>query len=334
MPGLPDVEAPPGTPGAAPSEPAAPSDSTPSGATPSGATPSGATPSAATPRPRFWHVQPGAAIGWDVDEPLISGRTEWQEYRFWRSEQFGVCTAIDGDLQSTEIDCPTYHEALVHPAMLLHPSPRKVLILGGGEGATAREVLRHETVDSVVMVDIDERFVDLCRREMPQFSAGAFDDPRLTVRYDDALEPSARSGGPYDVIIGDLTDEIAEIAPGKSFHGAPFYGELGRELAPEGYLVTQASALGLFDYETHRYIRGQIRTVFEAAYSYRAMIDSFFEAWSFVVAGRPLPLPELGTLEALFGQRMRDRGIGLEHFDAPSLAACFRLDKRIRRRLA
>lgn len=271
-------------------------------------------------------------VSWPVDRVLRSGKSEFQEYLLWRSAELGVCTAIDGDLQSTEIDCPTYHEALVQPAMLLHPAPRRVLILGGGEGATARQVLRHRTVEKVTMVDIDRTFVEICRREMPHFSRGAFDDERLEVRFEDALETASRRGGPYDVILGDLPDRTEEVAPGRSFHGVDLYRALRAELSPGGLLATQAGPLGLLDHRGHRQIRARLSAAFGPAHSYRTIVDSFFEAWSWILSARDT-LPGLGDLEATFTHRLAQRKIELEHFDAPSLAAAFRLDKRIRRLL-
>lgn len=283
-------------------------------------------------RSHFWQQDDDVTIGWPIERVLESGRTPYQSYVFWESSQHGVCAAIDGDVQSTEVDCATYHEALVHPAMLIHPRPRRVLILGGGEGATAREVLRYDDVEAVVMVDIDRHFVELCRQKMPHFSRGAFDDPRLEVRFENALEPESRRGGPFDVIIGDLTDEVEEGEQG-SFNSVKFFSSLRQQLSPDGILVTQASSFGLVDHHNHLRIRRHLSASFAAVRSYRAMIDSFYEAWSWLLCS-PVELPDVARLDELFARRLDHHRLELEHFDALSLAACFHLNKRLWRLLS
>jgi len=264
-----------------------------------------------------------------VEEVVVSVTTPFQRCVLWRSKTLGLCVTIDDDLQSTEMDCSAYHEALVHPAMLLHGAPRKVLICGGGEGATAREVLRYRSVQQVVMVDIDEVFVDLCKQYLDAWHRGAFDDPRLEVRFEDIFEVLAQSDETYDVIIGDLTDVVDEIAPGKSFHSVAFYESLAKRLRPGGVIATQGSALALFDHSNHVTIRAHMGGVFDHTASYRATLDSFFVPWGFVVASNKT-LPPITVLEQVIEQRWRDAGLELEHFDARSLAACFALNKRLR----
>lgn len=116
-------------------------------------------------------------------------------------------------MQSAAYDEYIYHECLVHPAMLAHNAPGQVFIGGGGELATAREVLRHKTVQRCLMVDIDKTVVDMAREQLPEWGNGCFDDPRLEVVYDDAfarlaMEPDST----FDVIIMDICDPV-EVPP-------------------------------------------------------------------------------------------------------------------------
>ena len=110
-------------------------------------------------------------------------------------------------MQSSEVDEWVYHELLVHPALTLHPAPRSVFICGGGEGATAREVLRHKGVEEVVMVDIDKVVCDFCREHL-EHNQAAFADARLTLIHDDARAQLEQWPGKFDVIIGDLADPL------------------------------------------------------------------------------------------------------------------------------
>lgn len=263
---------------------------------------------------------------------LASGRTPYQGYTIWRSPAQGVCITIDGDLQSTGLDRPTYHEALVHPPMTFHGDARRVLICGGGTGVTAHEALRYRCVEQVTMVDIDREFVESCRTHIPWWHGDTFEDPRLTVHYEDIFSYVDRCDDRFDVILGDLTDVVAEVAPGRSFHSPAFYRSLRGLLNPGGILCTQASALSLLDFETHRSIRDAIAEAVPALHSYRAHHDTFFAPWSFVVAGLA-PLPPVDDLAACFRRGFQRHDLDLQHFDAESLAACFALNLRIREKI-
>ena len=268
-----------------------------------------------------------------ISEWSFSGMSEFQSYEIVQSPDLGTCVIIDGDLQSTELDCATYHEALVHPAMLSSPKrPRTVLICGGGEGATLAEVLKYNSVERVVMVDIDEAFIKDCIKYLPEWSKGAFDDPRLELRCEDIFAYLATCTEEFDVIIGDLTDVIEECAPGLSFHNSSFYKRLRGLLSPRGILSTQASALSLLDYKTHNYIRSSIQKSFAEVQSYRAHHDSFKVPWSFILASDALESSHLKRM-VLFEQGLDQNQINLEHFDGTSLAASFILEKRIRDKL-
>src|SRR3972149_10779996 len=114
-----------------------------------------------------------------IESNLYLGATRFQKAEIITTKSFGRCLVLDGKIQSSELDEFIYHEALVHPAMLAHPKPEAVLIAGGGEGATLREVLAHRSVKRVVMVDLDQEGVELCRRHLPAWHQGSFDDPKV-----------------------------------------------------------------------------------------------------------------------------------------------------------
>lgn len=119
---------------------------------------------------------------------------------------YGRCLFLDGDLQSAEIDQNAYHAALVEPAFRFNPNIHTALVLGGGEGATARKILNHQGVEKVTMVDIDEQLVTICEQHLPEWHQGAFADKRLSVTYQDASEFVQKPAEQYDLIVWDLTD--------------------------------------------------------------------------------------------------------------------------------
>jgi thermospermine synthase len=144
---------------------------------------------------------------------LADHRSEFQRARVVKTRPFGKILVLDTQTQSASFDEKTYHESLVQPAMLLHPNPQHVFIGGGGEFATAREVLKHRSVEKCVMVDIDEAVCNMCREHLPEWGDGVFEDSRLEVHYEDAkgfLEADPRK---YDVIIMDIADPV-EAGPG------------------------------------------------------------------------------------------------------------------------
>ena len=151
---------------------------------------------------------PDLAMMLQVRQVLYSGETAYQRVEILESELFGRSLVLDGKTQSTERDEHLYHEALVHPAMLLHLGPRTVFIGGGGEGGTLREVLAHRSVERVVMLDLDREVVDLCRRYLPQHHQGSFNDPRVELCHQDAREYLANSDERFDVMIMDLVDPL------------------------------------------------------------------------------------------------------------------------------
>ncbi|PLZ82021.1 spermidine synthase, partial [Fischerella thermalis WC213] len=132
----------------------------------------------------FWvneYITPWDIYAHGVTAVLAYQKTEYQEMYIVETGTYGKALVLDGKWQSCTGDEFLYHEPLVHPAMIFHGAPRKVLILGGGEGATAREVLRWQTVDKVVMIDIDGEVVEACKQHLSEMHQNAFDDPRLHV---------------------------------------------------------------------------------------------------------------------------------------------------------
>ncbi|MEM4904274.1 MAG: methyltransferase domain-containing protein, partial [Desulfurococcaceae archaeon] len=177
-----------------------------------------------------------------VNRVFALEKSPYQEVVFAEIEGFGKSLLLDKFIQSTEKDEYIYHELLVHPAMALHRNPEKVLILGGGEGATLREVLKHNTVKEVVMVDIDPVVVEFSKKYLEHMHQGSFDDPRSKVIIMDGKDYIKRGPSSYfDVVIMDLTDPYAsEVA--RPLYSSEAFAEIKRILKPEGVVVTQAGS--------------------------------------------------------------------------------------------
>jgi len=167
---------------------------------------------------------------------LYDSATAHQRLRVFENPTFGRVLTLDGVVQTTEGDNFVYHEMLTHVPILAHGAARRVLIVGGGDGGMAREVLRHASVAEVTMVEIDAGVVAFSKEYLPMLSQGAFDDPRLTLVIADGAAFMRDTAGGFDVIIVDSTDPVG---PGEVLFTDSFYGHAKRALAPGGILVTQ-----------------------------------------------------------------------------------------------
>src|SRR5262249_24128660 len=152
---------------------------------------------------------------------------------------YGKCLVLDGRIQSSVADDFIYHETLVHPAMLLHPRPETALVIGGGEGATLREILRYPSIRRAVMVDIDQAVGRACRRHLPEMHRGAFDDQRVELRHEDARAWLQTTVERFDVAIVDLTEPLEE-GPACLLFTREFYRLLSDRLTAQGVLALQA----------------------------------------------------------------------------------------------
>ena len=174
----------------------------------------------------------------------------------------------------------------MHPALLAHPLPRRVLVLGGGEGATLREALRHPTVEAAVMVDIDRELVEVCRERLPEFHQGAFDDPRTTLVFADGRAwLAAQPDGSFDVVILDLPEPLEE-GPARLLFTREFYDLVRRKLAAGGLAAVQSGTAGPWG-RLLPDLHGTLRSVFPRVVAYTAFVPSFMDLYGFHLVGGP-----------------------------------------------
>ena len=149
-----------------------------------------------------------ASFRYAVSDVLVRKKTRFQDLAIVETPAFGKALILDGNWQSCVGDEFLYHEPLVHPAMLFFGAPRRVAILGGGEGATLREILRWNTVERAIMIDLDMEVVTACKEHLPEMHQGAFDDPRSEVLACDATDWLDSTDERFDVVISDLPRSI------------------------------------------------------------------------------------------------------------------------------
>lgn len=176
-----------------------------------------------------------------VDKTLFSGQSEFQSVDVVETRGHGKMLLNDGLVMVTERDEYSYHDMIAHVPLFTHPNPKNVLVIGGGDGGTAREVIRHSSVEKCTMVEIDEMVVNACKEYIPQTSS-KLSDPKINLIIGDGVkfvEDSANKGTKFDVILVDSTDPIG---PAQPLFGPEFYENIFKCLSDDGIVVSQGES--------------------------------------------------------------------------------------------
>ena len=183
----------------------------------------------------------GISIRIKIKNILYHSRSKLQEIAVLETEKIGRMLVIDGITMLTEWDEFAYHEMISHVPLIVHTKPSRILIIGGGDGGTVREVIKHPEVELVHVCEIDEEVVRVCRKYMPSL-ASSFDDPRVQIFFEDGAQFISKKSWTYDVIIVDSTDPLG---PGQILFQEEFYKDLKDALSKEGIAVTQCESIYL-----------------------------------------------------------------------------------------
>jgi spermidine synthase len=260
-----------------------------------------------------------------VDRVVFSGRSRHQSIDIIDTPEYGRMLLLDNVVNSSTRDEHIYHETLIHPAALTHPQPRSALIVGGAEGASVRELFRHPSIERVVMVDIDEELVDLCRRHLPSLHAGVFDDPRLTLFFGDGRRYLAETNERFDLIYIDLSDPVAD-SPAVYLYTREFYQLVFDRLTEEGACGLQGETIKPWKIELHARMVNTLAEVFPHVAAYPYMLPAFHEPHAQIAVSRGED-PRRADL----GGRMAQRGLNLQYLSPDNLANLFFLPAHIQR---
>ncbi|MBC8541939.1 polyamine aminopropyltransferase [Bianquea renquensis] len=170
-----------------------------------------------------------------VDRQLYCGQSEFQRIDVFESKEFGRFLTLDGYMMLTEKDEFIYHEMITHVPMAVHPTVRKVLVIGAGDGGVIRELTRYPSIDHIDLVEIDPLVLEVCRKYLPQTSC-RLDDERVHIRFEDGLKYIRTRENEYDLIIVDSTDPFG---PGEGLFTKEFYGNCFKALRDDGIMVNQ-----------------------------------------------------------------------------------------------
>lgn len=256
-------------------------------------------------------------------------QTEYQDMSIIETANYGKMLILDGRIQSAEKDEYIYHECLVHPGLIAHPKPQKVLVIGGGEGATIREILRHPSIHSVVMVDIDEQVVHGCMVHLPEWHQGAFTDPRTTLVFADGKRYVETTKERFDCVIIDICDALEE-GPALALYTKEFYHAVKQILNPGGVVVVQAMELYALEHENHLIVSGMLKQAFRHVNSYSTYIPSFWCNWGYIVASDAINIKALSAHEVDSRLNARKLSSILRHYDGECHQHLFSLPKAVR----
>ena len=185
------------------------------------------------------HDYTGSSIGFRVTQKLHAEQSPFQHIEIYDTTDWGKLMVIDGCTMVTTRDNFFYHEMMSHPALFTHPDPKKVVVIGGGDCGTLREVLRHNSVESAIQVEIDERVTRLAEQYFPELCESN-DDPRAQLLFIDGIKWMAECApASLDVVIIDSTDPIG---PAEGLFNAAFYASCLRALKPDGIIVQQSES--------------------------------------------------------------------------------------------
>ena len=227
----------------------------------------------------------------------LEGKTKYQTYQICDIPRFGKSLFLDYNIQTSLLDEHVFHECMSQPAMTLHPNPKKVLVCGGGEGATLREALKHNTVEQAVMVDIDEELVDMVKVHMPEWHQGAFEDKRTMLLHEDARAYIKNSqGANFDIILSDLPNPH-EDGPAQMLFTKEYFELCAGALSDDGVFAMQAGSANQNYPDCMACCIKTLESIpaFRHVAGYWGVVTTFFQPWGFVLASKkhdPLALTE------------------------------------------
>ncbi len=179
-----------------------------------------------------------------IEQLIYKGKTDFQDILIFENAVYGKVLVLDGIVQLSESDEFIYHEMLTHPYILCHPNPKRALIIGGGDGGTLREVIKHD-IEECTMVDIDGKVVEICQQYLPFISDGAFQHEKAKVLFEDGLAFMKKFQNHFDIIIIDCNDAIG---PSEKLFSKAFYQDIGAALTENGICSFQMGSFMDFDF--------------------------------------------------------------------------------------
>lgn len=242
------------------------------------------------------------------DRQLYTEQSDFQRIDVFESKEFGRFLTLDGFMMLTEKDEFIYHEMIVHVPMAVHPNPKKILVIGAGDGGCLRELIRYPEVEHIDLCEIDGRVIDVCREWLPKIACG-FDDPRVHIHIQDGLKYVRKCEDEYDLIIVDSTDPFG---PGEGLFTKEFYGNCYKALHEDGIMVNQHES-PFYEEDARAMQRAHKRIVdsFTLARVYQAHIPTYPSGhWLFGFASK-----KYHPVKDLDAKRWNARGLETRYYN-------------------
>lgn len=226
-----------------------------------------------------------------VNQTLAALKTDFQELQMLETEEWGNMLVLDDMVMTTEKDEFVYHEMVAHVPLFTHPNPKRVLVVGGGDGGVIREVLKHKSVEKATLVDIDGKVIEYSKKFLPSI-AGSLDDPRVEVLVDDGFMYIAKSKNEFDVILVDSTEPVG---PAVNLFSQGFYAGISRALKADGIFVAQTDN-PWFKADLIHQVFHDVKDIFPVTKLYTANIPTYPSGlWTFTLGSKihnPLKVKE------------------------------------------
>lgn len=260
---------------------------------------------------------PSYRTQWKVKQVLLDQQTPFQHLQVVETEDFGRALILDDAMQTTVGDEFIYHEMIAHVPLFTHPNPERVLVIGGGDGGTVREVLRHSGVKKVDMVEIDQAVIEACRRFLPEI-ASALDHPRLNLVVGDGLAWVAERREEYDAILVDSSDPVG---PAEGLFNRAFYQNVYRALKPGGLFVAQVLS-PFFHQSLIRDVYAEVSSLFPITLPYLAVVPTYPSGLHCFMMGSKRHHPvRAGLREPAFKTRWYTPAVHRAAFSLPPVVA-------------
>ena len=284
--------------------------------------------------PPAGYIAPGAMTEFLTDDWGFFVRSSRQFERFRSPFQtvevhdtaaFGKLFRLDGCFMTSERDEFFYHENLVHVAAVAHPHPRRAMVVGGGDGGSAEELLKHPSIKSVTLIEIDLAVVDISRKYLASVHRGAFDDPRLTLKIEDGFAHVRNSTDQVDLIVLDLTDAGG---PSTTLYTPEFYAACAARLAPMGAMTLHVAS-PIAHPDRIRASLSNLRSAFPVVTPYLASIPLYGGMWMMACCSSLLDPSGMTPLQV--DRRIAQRGLrDLQFYNGDTHRAAFALPNFVR----
>ncbi len=261
-----------------------------------------------------------SGYGYTAKAQLATIESPYQRVEVYDTHQFGRLFRLDGRLMTSEGEEFFYHECMTHPALLAHPNPQSVLVIGGGDGGSSEEIFKHPSVKRIVMAELDPVVIDISRKWLREIHKGALDDPRLEIRIGDGFEFVKNCSEKFDLVVLDLTDPDT---PAFHLYSEEFFRLCQRVLNPGG-IMTMHVGSPVFQAATVKKNAANLRKVFKQVHPMALYIPLYGSLWCLGIASDSVNPRQLSS-ETL-AQRARERRLnGLKYYNAELHAGLFTL---------